>query len=325
MRAALFKAYGNHDSIQVQEIEQPPLGDNDILIKVIATTVTAVDAIFLSGKSLFPRLATGLLKPKIPVLGTELSGIVEAVGQKVTNFKPGDEVIADSGTNYGAHGEYVRVSKDDPIVQKPQNVPFKEAAAISYGSLTALSFLRDSAKVKEGNSVLIIGASGSVGTYAIQIAKQFGANVTGVCSTKNVALVTSLGADHVIDYTQTALKDLQATYDIVFDTVGKYSFGSVRHLLSPKGRYLTTVLSFRAVFDMALSTFRRQKSILALTGLRPAAQKLQDLQFVTDLFSTNSLQSVVDREYALDNIAEAFRYVQLGHKSGNVVVSINNA
>lgn len=204
MKASIFHKYGAKDSIKVQEIEIPVPGDHQILIKVKATTVTAVDAIFRSGKDLFARMATGIFSPKIKTLGTELS-VVEQTGDKVTSFQIGDEVIADSGTNYGAHAEYVLISDQDPIVHKPENLSFKEAAAISYGALTALPFLRDHGKIMEGDHVLIIGASGSVGTNAVQLAKYFGAEVSGVCSSKNAELVTSIGADHIIDYRNTPL------------------------------------------------------------------------------------------------------------------------
>ncbi len=322
VKAALFKAYGSKGAIVVQDIASPVPKEDEILIKVKATTVTAVDAIFRSGKDFFPRLATGIFKPKIKTLGTELSGVVERVGDNVTRFDVGDEVIADSGTNYGAHAEYVVVSEKDPIVHKPNHLSFKEAAAISYGSLTALSFLRDHGKIKQGNQVMIIGASGSVGTYAVQLAKYYGAEVTGVCSSKNIALVKSLGADHIIDYRKTSLKDLQAQFDIIFDTVGKYSFGKTKHLLKPKGIYLTTILSLRSVFDMLRTGQGKQKSILAFTGLRKNKEKTDDLGFITGLFNNHSLSAVIDKEYSLDTISDAFDYVAQGHKTGNVVITM---
>jgi len=298
MKAALFKAYGSKGAIVVQDIANPVPKEDEILIKVKATTVTAVDAIFRSGKDFFPRLATGIFKPKIKSLGTELSGVVEKVGEKVTEFKAGDEVIADSGTNYGAHAEYVVVSEKDPIVHKPVHLSFKEAAAISYGSLTALSFLRDHGKIKQGNQVMIIGASGSVGTYAVQLAKNYGAEVTGVCSSKNSALVKSLGADHIIDYRKTSLKDLQAQFDIIFDTVGKYSFGKTKHLLKPKGIYLTTILSLRSVFDMLRTGQGKQKRILALTGLRKNEEKTADLVLSLDCSTIIAFQQSLIKSIA---------------------------
>ena len=322
MKAAFFTSYGDKESIQVLETDRPVPGDDQILIRVKATTVTAVDAIFRSGSAPFARMATGIFSPKIKVLGTELSGIVETVGKDVTEFKPGDEVIADSGTLYGAHAEYVLISDHDPVVHKPADLSFKEAAAVSYGSLTALPFLRDHGKIKEGDRVLIIGASGCVGSYAVQLSKIYGAEVSGVCSGKNAELVQSLGADHIINYRQTPLHKIQDQFDIIFDTVAKYSYGSTRHLLKPRGTYLTTGLSIQSVFDMVRTRFGNRKSILALTGLRKNEDKTDDLRWIADLFKENRLKVVIDREYPLDAISDAFDYVEKGHKTGSVVITI---
>lgn len=322
MKAALFKKYGSTNSIEIGESEIPEPGDTEVLIQVKATTVTAVDAIFRSGSNFFPRMATGLFSPKIRTLGTEISGVIKSVGDNAVDLKVGDEVIADSGTNYGAHAEYVLLSEQDPVVKKPKSISFKEAAAISYGSLTALSFLRDHGKVKKGDNVLIIGASGSVGSYAVQLAKYYGAEVTGVCSTKNVDLVKSLGADHVVDYKKESLGDITARFDIIFDTVGKYSLGETKHLLKDEGIYLTTVLSLRSIFDMVRTGKAGKKSKLALTGLRSNDEKKKDLKFIIGLFSENRLKSVIDKTYSLDDIMNAFDYVEKGHKVGNVVITV---
>ncbi|PWN07391.1 NAD(P)-dependent alcohol dehydrogenase [Rhodohalobacter mucosus] len=322
MKAALFRTYGVHESVVVGDTDTPEPKEHDILIRVKATTVTAVDALFRSGNEFFPRMATGIFKPKIKILGTELSGVVEKTGEKVTAFKKGDEVIADSGTRYGAHAEYVLVSDQDPVVHKPDYLPFKEAAAVTYGSLTALPFLRDHGKIKKGDRVLIIGASGSVGTYAVQLAKYYGAEVTGVTSSKNALLVKSLGADHIIDYRKTPLSDVSDQFDIIFDTVGKYSISSTRHLLRADGTYLTTVLSLRSVFDMLRTTRGNQKSILAFTGMRKSEEKAEDLRMIADLFKNHRLTAVIDRDFPLDDIHDAFDYVSQGHKAGNVVITI---
>jgi NADPH:quinone reductase-like Zn-dependent oxidoreductase len=321
MKAAIFKAYGNENSIVVEEIDNLVPNDHEILVKVKATTVTAVDAIFRSGEKFFPRMATGIFSPKIRTLGTELSGVVEMTGKNVTGFQIGDEVITDSGTNYGAHAEYVLVTDKDPIVHKPKYLSFKEAGAISYGSLTALPFLRDHGKIKEGDRILIIGASGSVGTYAVQLAKYYGAKVTAVCSSQNALLVKSLGADKIIDYRKTPLKDIRSQYDIIFDTVGKYSIAKTKHLLTPRGRYLTTILSLRSVYDMLTTRRSKQKSVLALTGLRKNEEKTDDLRLITELFKNHKLRAVIDKEFTLDTINKAFDYVAQGHKTGNVVIT----
>lgn len=322
MKAAVFKKYGGKDSISVEDMVIPVPAENEILIRVKATTVTAVDAIFRSGSDIFPRLATGLWKPKIKTLGTELSGVVEKMGENVTAFKVGDSVIADSGTSYGAHAEFITLSDKDPIVAKPKNISFKEASAISYGALTALAFLRDHGKVKQDDKVLIIGASGSVGTYAVQLATYFGAEVTAVCSSKNVDLVNSLGADHVFDYKTTPLKSIKGKFDIIFDTVGKYSMGELKHLMEADAKYLNTVLKWQSVLDMIRTTFGSRKSILAFTGLRSNEEKKKDLGWVIELYRNGKLRAVIDREFPIDRIAEAFEYVEKGHKTGNVVITI---
>lgn len=324
MKAALFERYGTEGSIRVGEMPTPKPEAHELLIKVKATTVTAVDSIFRKGNSIFPRMATGLIRPGIPVLGTELSGVVEAVGDQVTGFHPGDEVIADSGTNYGAHAEYVCISEKEPVIKKPENMTFMEAAALSYGGLTALSFLRDSGAIQQGDRVLVIGASGSVGSFAIQLAVHFGAEVTGMCSTANIDLVKSLGADHIIDYTKTAWEDIDQTFDIIFDSVGKYSLKTCRHLLTDNGRYLTTVLSAGSVGDMLKTKMvGKKKSILSFTGLRSAEDKMKDLELLVNLAESGSLKPVIDRDYPLENIEEAFQYVDLGHKKGNVVITVS--
>jgi NADPH:quinone reductase-like Zn-dependent oxidoreductase len=322
MKAAMFKSYGGKDSIRVEETVLPVPGDNQILVRAKATTVTAVDAIFKSGKQLFARLATGIFSPKINILGTELSGIVEKTGKDVTGYQAGDEVIVDSGTLYGAHAEYVLISDKDPIVHKPENLTFREAAAVSYGALTALPFLRDHGKIKKGDRVMVIGASGTVGTYAVQLADYFGAEVTAVCSSGNAELVQSLGAEHIVDYRKTPLRDLQDQFDIIFDTVGKYSFNQTKHLLKPDGKYLTTVLSLRSVFDMVRTGPGKRKSILALTGIRKNEEKTEDLRWVAKLFKEHRLKAVIDRDYSLDEISDAFDYVAKGHKTGSVVITI---
>jgi NADPH:quinone reductase-like Zn-dependent oxidoreductase len=322
MKAARFKTYGNNQSIVIEEVPVPTPGADELLVKVKATTVTAVDAIFRSGRDPFARMATGVFSPKIKTLGTELAGVVEAVGKNVTSFNVGDEIIADSGTNYGAHAEYVIVAKDDPIVIKPSFLSFKEAAAVTYGSLTALPFLRDHGKIKKGDQVLIIGASGSVGSYAVQLGVYYEARVTAVCGARNALLVKSLGAHDVIDYTKTPLRDLECQYDIIFDSVGKYSFSNLRHLMKPEGRYLTTVLGVASLVNMLKTTFTRKKSILALTGLRKNDQKMADLRFIADLFTHHRLSAVIDKEFDFDSIQDAFDYVEKGHKTGNVVINV---
>lgn len=323
MKAALFRTYQKNGPIRIGDIEKPEPQKNEILVKVKATTVTAVDSIFRKGDSFFPRLVTGLFKPKIPVLGTELSGVVETIGSDVTRFVPGDEVIADSGTHYGAHAQYVTVSEEEPVSKIPENLTFHEAAALCYGGLTALPFLREGGQISKGNRILVIGASGSVGSFAVQLSAYFGADVTGFCSTANVDLVTSLGANHVIDYKKTPLSDINQTFDIIFDTVSKYSLKACRHLLTENGRYLTTGLSAVSIREMIMTKLRgKKKSILMFTGLRSPEEKLNDLEFLIKLVENGDLKPLIDRVYDFDLINDAFEYVDKGHKRGNVIINV---
>jgi NADPH:quinone reductase-like Zn-dependent oxidoreductase len=325
MKAAFLTQYGGPDTIEIREIEKPSVGDDDILIKTIATTVTQVDNIFRSGDQFFARIATGVLKPKIPVLGTELSGVVEEVGKNVTAFKPGDEVIADSGTNYGAHAEYVLVSEKDPVIKKPEGMSFSEAAALSYGGLTALSFLTDTAKLKSGQSILVLGGSGSVGSYAIQIAKYLGAHVTGVSSGKNTGLVTSLGADDVLDYTKNDVRNLDNRFDVIFDTVGKYSFGQLKHLLKGEGLFMTTDLSFGILVNMALtSVVGKKKANVSFTGLNSLEDKLKGLSLLVEIYEQGKIKPLIDQTFDFENIVDAHKHVATGRKKGNVIVNFSD-
>jgi NADPH:quinone reductase-like Zn-dependent oxidoreductase len=323
MKTVVYHQYGSPEVLKIKEVEKPSPRDNEVLVKIHAATVTAVDSIFRKGESLFARLATGILKPKIHTLGTELSGVIESTGKDVTLFKPGEPVFGDSSTIQGAHAEYISLPEYEPLAIKPANLSFEEAACVPYGALTALPFLRDNGHIQPDHKVLVIGASGSVGTYAVQFARYFGAEVTGVCSTANIELVRSLGADHVIDYTREDFTRSGLTWNIIFDTVGKSSFSHCKKSLARGGIFLTTYISFSILFQMVwTSKIGNKKAIIAFTGLRLSGERKKDLILIQKLLEDGKLKPVIDQKYPLDKIVEAHRYVDQGHKRGNVIITI---
>jgi NADPH:quinone reductase-like Zn-dependent oxidoreductase len=320
MKTIQYKSYGGPEVLQIVESEKPTPADDEILVKVKATTVTPVDCTFRAGKAIAARLFTGITKPKNPILGSDFSGQVEAVGNKVTSFEVGDRVF---GGAEGTYTEYLVVKKDSVIAKIPGNLSFKDATAIPYGVLTALPFLRDTGSIKEGDKVLINGASGSVGSYGVQLAKYYGAEVTGVCSTKNVEMVKSLGADHVIDYKKEDFSESGQGWDIIFDAVGKSSYSKSKNALRENGIYLTTVMSATIQFDMLRTAFTSKKAKLSLTGLRKPEKMREDLHFAKRLIEEGRIKAIIDREFSFDEIADAHSYVETGHKSGNVVINVN--
>jgi NADPH:quinone reductase-like Zn-dependent oxidoreductase len=263
------------------------------------------------------------LKPRHPILGQELAGEVEATGRDVTRFSPGDQVFGMD--SFGAYAEYKCMPENGALAIKPASMSYEEAASLPNGALTALPFLRDKANIQSEQTVLIYGASGSVGAAAVQLAKYYGAMVTGVCSTANLEWVKSLGADRVVDYTQEDFTQNSKTYDIIFDTVGKRSFSECKSSLTDEGIYLATVptpVMMLQVLWTAKSGSKRVK--FAATGLRPASDKIKDLDFLTELIEAGKLKPIIDKCYPLEQIAEAHRYVQKGHKKGNVVITVNS-
>ena len=321
MRAVVFQKYGPPDVLGVAEVSRPIPKEDEVLVRVLATTATAAESALRKGEPFATRLYMGLMKPKITTLGGELAGVVEAIGSEVLRFKVGDAVFAATGDAFGAHAEYVCLKEDGVVAVKPSRASYEEAAAACEGVLTALPFLRDKAYIDSSKNVLIIGASGSIGTFAVQLAKYFGATVTGVCSAANVDLVRSLGADHVIDYTTGDFTQMGEVYDIIFDTVGKSSYARCKPVLSKNGIYLSTVLSMTLLLQTLWTAgVGSKKAKFTATGLRPAHEKTKDLLFAKDLIERGYLRSVIDRSYPLEQTAEAFRYVETGHKKGNVVI-----
>lgn len=324
MKSVIVNSYGGPEVFTVKNVNKPSPKENEVLIQIKATSVTAASTFMREGKPYFGRLFIGLSKPKTTNPGTDLAGVIEAVGKNVSKFKVGDKVMAETGLTCGAYAEYICLLEDELIVHQPENISPEEATGIIDGACTALAFFTDSVSITKGQKVLINGASGSIGTAAIQLAKQYGAEVTAVCSTKNKALVLDLGADAVLDYTTKVLETTQEKFDIIFDTVGKISFGKGKKLLTKKGIFLTPVMSFPALLNMLfVSPFSNQKFKFAATGMRKQDLRMRDLIQISNLLASGSLTPVIDRVYSLDQVQDAHAYVDLGHKRGNVVINMN--
>lgn len=320
MKAAVYHRYGPPEVLAIEEVEKPTPKDNEILVKVHATSVTPADWRFRQPDPFIVRAVNGLFKPKNKVMGTELSGEVVALGQDVVTFKTGDQIIADTvKCGFGAHAEYKCLPADGMIVLKPDNLTFDEAAAgICFGALSALFFLRDKGNIQSGHKVLINGASGGVGTFAVQLAKYFGAEVTGVCSTRNIELVKSLGADHVIDYTKDDFTQSKDAYDIIFDTVGKVTFSDCKGSLKKQGVFLALVFGVRLMAKSLWTSIFGGKKAIGTVALGTQ----EDLLFIKELVEKGKIKPVIDRRYTLDQIVEAHTYAQQGHKTGSVVITM---
>jgi NADPH:quinone reductase-like Zn-dependent oxidoreductase len=320
MRAVVHDRYGGPDVLRLEEVERPVPNDDEVLVKIHATTVSRSDCGFREADPFILRFFTGLRRPNRRILGSELAGEVEAVGKDVTRFKVGDHVFGLKG--FGAHAEYVCVREYGRLEHKPAGMPFEEAAAVCDGALMALTSLRRGG-IRPGQSILIYGASGSIGTAAVQLAKHFNADVTAVCNTKNLELAKSLGADHVIDYTREDFTRSGERYDVIFDAVGKHSFMRSRGSLKPGGIFLETDLGFMWHVP-ALILLTRWIGNKRVTIATPQ-YKARDVLFLKELIEAGKYRAVIDRSYPLDEVVEATRYVETGQKTGNVVLIVNGS
>lgn len=321
MKAVAYTKYGPPEVLELKDVEKPTPKDNEVLIRVYATTVTAADGMMRRSETFMSRIILGLRKPrhKFRILGLELSGKIESVGKNVLRFREGDQVYGFTGFRPGAYAEYKCMPEKGSLVIKPVNINYEEAAAVIDGASTALFFLREKAHIQSGQKVLIIGASGSIGTFAVQLARYFNAEVTGVCSTANVGLARSLGADKVIDYTKEDFTKSGENYDIIFDTVGKSSFSNCKGSLKKNGLYLVTTGAMLKNYVLTLwtSMVRGKKFIFAMS-----VEKTEALIFLKELVESGKLKPIIDRSYPLEQIVEAHKYVDKGHKKGNVVITV---
>jgi NADPH:quinone reductase-like Zn-dependent oxidoreductase len=317
MRAVVHDRYGPPEVLRLEDVERPVPKDDEVLVKIHATTVTRTDTGLRSAEYFISRFVTGLLRPRNKILGTEFAGQVEAVGAAVTEFEVGDPVFG--GTGSGAHAEYVCIRESGALAHKPASMTFDEAAAVYDGVSLALACLRKAGSLK-GRSVLVFGASGSIGTAAVQLARHFGAHVTAVCTTKNVELVRSLGADAVLDYTKEDFTRNGKTYDVIFDSVGKHSFRRSRRSLKSGGTFIETDLGFmwHVPLLLLLTRWIGDKKVKIVI---PRYTK-HDLLFLKELIEAGKYRAVIDRRYPLEDVIEATRYVETGQKTGNVVLTV---
>jgi NADPH:quinone reductase-like Zn-dependent oxidoreductase len=316
MRAVVHERYGPPEVLRLEEVERPVPTDDEILVRVHATTVTRTDTGLRSAEYFISRFVTGLLRPRNRILGIEFAGEVAAVGASVTEFKVGDPIFGAKGS--GAWAEYVSISESEPVAHRPANMTFDEAAAVIDGAELALACLRKAPL--EGRSIVIYGASGSIGTAAVQLARYFGAHVTAVCATRNVELVRSLGADEVLDYTREDFTRNGKSYDVIFDSVGKHSFRRSRRSLKPGGMFIETDLGFMWHVPLLLLLTRWIGSKKVKLGI-PHYTK-QDVSFLRELIEAGKYRAIIDRRYRLEDVVEAVRYVETGQKTGNVVLTV---
>ncbi len=321
MKAIITTAYGSPDIFKVGQMEKPIAKPNEILIQIHASSVTKADTMMRTGKPYIGRLMIGITKPKNPIWGTGFAGVVEAVGSGVTQFQVGDKVFGENIDTMGTYAEYVTVPEDGIVAHLPENLSFEEAAGMCDGGITSLNFLTNLGNIQPRQKVLINGASGSLGTAAVQIAKHFGAEVTAVCSTPNIPLVKALGADYTIDYTQDDFTSRTNTYDLIYDTVGVRSFADCRNALTENGIYASPVLGLPLLSDMMVtSVFGKKKAKFSATGALPAQETKRLMGILLEIIEAGNLKGVLDRVYPLEQLADAHTYIEKGHKKGNVVL-----
>ncbi|RJP61078.1 MAG: NAD(P)-dependent alcohol dehydrogenase [Ignavibacteriales bacterium] len=319
MKASVYTKYGSPEVLQIKDVEKPVVKSNEVLVKIFATTVNRTDCGFRDPRPFFVRLFSGLIKPKKNILGKEFAGVVEETGIDVKSFKNGDKVFGLSVDNFGTHAEYLCMDENAAIASMPNNMTFEEAAAVCDGAMIALSCLRKG-NLKSEHKILIYGASGSIGTSAVQLAKYFGADITAVCNTKNLEIVKSLGADKVTDYTKNDFTKNGETYDIIFNAVGKTTCLKCKNSLKPDGIYITTDLGYLwqdVLFVLLTSKSKRKKALLPF----PVETK-ENVLYLKKIIEEGKYKAVIDRRYSLDQIVEATKYVETEQKTGNVVINI---
>ena len=322
MKAAVHTKYGPPQVVRITEVVRPTPRDNEVLVQVHATTVNRTDCATRAARPFFMRFFTGLVRPKVTVLGNEFAGEVEAVGSGVTSFEVGDRVFGYNEGPFGAHAEYMTIPEDGSIANMPANSTFEEAAPSTEGSHYALSFIRR-AKIRSGQDVLVNGATGAIGSAAVQLVKSIGADVTAVCDTENVALVKGLGADRVIDYTAEDFTRNERTYDVVLDAVGKSTFGRCKRLLKPGGIYLSSDLGplyQNPILALITPLFGGKKVMFPIPHIDQ-----EMVRYFKELIESGEFKPVIDKRYQLDQIVEAYRYVETGQKIGNVVIRVDRA
>ncbi len=330
MKAIEYTEFGQPEVLHLTEVEKPTPQDNEILIKIHATSVNYGDVLARNFSHVTPgefnmpflfwvgaRLYFGLSRPKVKILGSEFAGEVEAVGQAVTRFKPGDQVFGYRGQSMGAYTEYLCMPEDGVVTEKPANMSYAEAATVPSGGMTALHIMRG-ANIQPGQKVLIIGASGGIGSHAVQIAKDFGAEVTGVAGTRRLEFVQALGADKVIDYTREDFTQNGETYDLIFDVLGRGSFARCKNSLTPNGRYLLASFKMKQLLQMAWTKISGSQRVIC--SLSP--QSTEDLRAIKEMIEAGKIRTVIDRRFPLEQAAEAHRYVEQGHKQGHVVITV---
>ncbi len=325
MKAIVAAGYGNHQVLKLSEVETPKPKETEVLVKVHACSATTADTMMLSGKPYFTRLFAGVIKPNHPIPGTSFAGEVVSIGEKVTAFKTGDKVFGETTLGFSTNAEFVSIPENGVILNKPENLSYADAAPVCDGHLTSINFLREIGKIKAGQNVLINGASGSLGTAAVQLAKYFGAKVTGVCSTANVGLVKSLGADHVIDYKKEDYTKSEKRYDLIYDTIGKSSFSKSNRVLSKNGIYISPVLKFSLILQMIrTSIVGGKKAKFGASGLKSNAELRKLLTELMEIFNAGKLKTIIDRQFPLEKVAQAHEYIAAGRKKGNVVIIVES-
>jgi NADPH:quinone reductase-like Zn-dependent oxidoreductase len=317
MKAVVYEKYGSPDVLQLREVDKPSVADDEVLVKVHAASIQQTDTNFRSGTPFLARVLAGLFKPKNQILGCDYSGTVEATGKNVEDYSVGDEVYGQVFKRTGTHAEYVSVSTKE-VTPKPKNLDFVEAASVGVAGTMALQCLRDHGEIRQGQKVLINGASGGIGTFAVQVAKSYDTEVTGVCSTSNIEMVKSIGADHVIDYKKEEFTERAGEYDIIFDAVRKNTFANCKNALTSKGIYVTTEYGPSIMLQMRMNSNPDGKRMRGML----MEVETDDLSILRELIEAGKIKPVIDRTYPLEEIADAHRYVEKGHAKGKVIIKI---